>query len=148
MASDSLATEIRLQVREARRHLHWLFLHQHWLQMWSEIDARFRKTVRSQETISAQPDHWEALIKSAELYQVNARLYEALKELPDDLVPDDSEVLGVWYVLVLSQCGASNEDLNRMRQRRSDGSLRAWSEIVQDKWNYQEHKIALQSGSL
>jgi hypothetical protein len=131
-------------VLAAHRRLNWLLLRHHWLVMWNEMDARFRKTVRSSpETIRAKPDHWGALIKSAELYQVNSLLYEALKRLPDDFVPNPFEVLGVWYVLVLSQCGASNEDLNHIRRRP-----RAWSEIVENKCRDYERKAVRRSGSL
>ncbi len=129
------------QVVKARRRLHWLWIRQQWLDMWSEMDDEFRTKLRSSpETIRAKPTNWNALIKPDELYTVSNLLYEALKDWPDHFVPDDSEVLGVWYVLMLSECGASNEDLNRMRRRRRDGTLRSWSKIVQDKCGYQKRK--------
>ena len=135
------------QVVKARRRLHWLWIRQQWLEMWSEMDDEFRKTLRRQETIRAKRNHWDALIKADELYQVSNLLYEALKDWPDHLVPNPSKVLSVWYVLMLSECGASNEDLNH-RLRRDDGSLRSWSKIVQDKCGYEKRKVNRRSGSL
>ena len=137
------------QVVKARRRLHWLWIRQQWLDMWSEMDDEFRTKLRSSpETIRAKPTNWNALIKPAELYAVSNLLYESLKQWPDDFVPDHFEVLGVWYVLMLSRCGASNEDLNRIRRRRSDGTLRPWSKIVENKCRDYERKAVRRSGSL